>query len=80
VPASAGVVAYQLWRNAPNGKSPRGGRAATSDVMAIKEALNKLIPFMVRQAHHERNQYFTVHPEPFDKLRTGLSKDLIRAS
>jgi hypothetical protein len=37
----------------------------------IKEALNKLIPLMVRQgsperrrrAHHERNQYVTVHPE-----------------
>jgi hypothetical protein len=31
----------------------------------IKETLNKLISFMVRQAHHERNQQFTVHPEPF---------------
>jgi hypothetical protein len=26
----------------------------------VKEALNKLIPFMVRQAHHERNQQLTV--------------------
>jgi hypothetical protein len=24
--------------------------------IVLKEALNKLIPFMVRQAHHERNQ------------------------
>jgi glycerol-3-phosphate dehydrogenase (NAD(P)+) len=28
-----------------------------------REVLNKLIPLMVRQAHHERNQYVTVHPE-----------------
>jgi outer membrane protein TolC len=27
------------------------------------EALNKLIPFMVRQAHHERNQPLAVRPE-----------------
>lgn len=34
----------------------------------FKEALNKLIPFMVRQAHHERNQYLTVRPEPIEGL------------
>ncbi len=34
----------------------------------IKETLNKLIPFMVRQAHHERNQYLTVRPEPVEGL------------
>jgi hypothetical protein len=33
-----------------------------------KEALNKLIPFMVRQAHHERNQPLTVRPEPVEGL------------
>jgi hypothetical protein len=33
-----------------------------------REALNKLIPFMVRQAHHERNQQFTVHPELVEGL------------
>jgi len=27
-----------------------------------KEALIKLIPLMVRQAHHERNQHITVRP------------------
>jgi hypothetical protein len=31
-----------------------------------KEALNKTIPFMVRQAHHERNQTLTVRPEPVE--------------
>ncbi len=31
-----------------------------------KEALIKTIPFMVRQAHHERNQIFTVRPEPVE--------------
>ena len=32
----------------------------------VREALNKLIPFMVRQAHHERNQQLTVRPEPVE--------------
>jgi len=31
--------------------------------MLIRDALNNSIPFMVRQAHHERNQQVTVHPE-----------------
>jgi hypothetical protein len=31
-----------------------------------REALNKLIPLMVRQAHHERNQPLTVRPEPVE--------------
>jgi|GEM_PF-7121838 len=44
----------------------------------LKEALNKWIPFMpLRQAQESVRQ---TCPEPFDKLRTGLSKDLIRAS
>ena len=30
----------------------------------VNESLNKLIPFMVRQAHHERTQQKTVRPEP----------------
>jgi hypothetical protein len=38
----------------------------------LREALNKLIPLMVRQAHHERNQ-----PLPFV---LSLSKDLFSAS
>jgi len=29
----------------------------------IKGSLSKLIPIMVRQAHHERNQPVTVRPE-----------------
>jgi hypothetical protein len=33
-----------------------------------KEALNKLIPFMVRQAHHERNQTLAVRPELVEGL------------
>jgi hypothetical protein len=31
-----------------------------------KEALNKLIPFKVRQAHHERNHALAVRPEPVE--------------
>jgi hypothetical protein len=34
----------------------------------FKETLNKLIPLMVRQAHHERNQQLTVLPEPVEGL------------
>ena len=33
-----------------------------------KEALNKTIPFMVRQAEHERNQTLTVRSEPVEGL------------
>ena len=38
--------------------------------MNLNVSPNKLIPFMVRQAHHERNQPFTVRPE----LVEGLNK------
>jgi hypothetical protein len=31
--------------------------------MILKETLNKLNPFMVRQAQDERNQHLTVRPE-----------------
>jgi outer membrane protein len=34
----------------------------------LKESLNKLIPIMVRQAHHERNQHLTVRPELVEGL------------
>jgi hypothetical protein len=40
----------------------------------FKEALNKWIPFMVRQAHHERNQYVTVRPEPVEGLNQKFLK------
>ncbi len=33
-----------------------------------RETLNKLIPLMVRQAHHERNQQLAVRPEPVEGL------------
>ncbi len=33
-----------------------------------KETPNRLIPFMVRQAHHERNQPVTVRPELVEGL------------
>ena len=38
----------------------------------VKEILIKLITFMVRQAHHERNQYITVRPEPVEGLNQRL--------
>ncbi len=38
----------------------------------IKETLNKLISFMVRQAHHERNQLFTVRPELVEGLNLSF--------
>ena len=40
--------------------------------MFVKESLNKLIPLMVRQAHHERNQQFTVRPEPVEGLNLSF--------
>ncbi|MBY0483416.1 hypothetical protein [Nitrosomonas sp.] len=41
----------------------------------VKEALIKLITFMVRQAHHERNQYITVRPEPVEGLNQRFLND-----
>ncbi len=41
----------------------------------LKEALNKLIPFMVRQAHHERNQQHTARLE----LVEGLNQSFLKA-
>jgi hypothetical protein len=40
-----------------------------------KEALNKSIPLMVRQAYHERNQQFTVRPEPVEGLNQCFPKE-----
>ncbi|ESS71915.1 hypothetical protein MGMO_85c00400 [Methyloglobulus morosus KoM1] len=42
--------------------------ASRSRLIQLKETLNKLIPLMVRQAHHERNQHVTVRPEPVEGL------------
>jgi len=42
--------------------------------MFVKESLNKLIPLMVRQAHHERNQPLTVRP----KLVEGLNQSFLK--
>ncbi|MDP1786259.1 hypothetical protein, partial [Nitrosomonas sp.] len=55
-------------------RSPR--EYTFTNACSIKEALIKLITFMVRQAHHERNQYITVRPEPVE----GLDQSFIYAS
>ena len=39
--------------------------------------MNKLIPFMVRQAHHERNQQFAVRPELVEGLVQSFLKLII---
>jgi len=48
----------------------------------VKEMLNTLIPLMVRQAHHERNQSLAVRPEPFvfaqDRLVEGLVQQFLK--
>ncbi|OAI27121.1 MULTISPECIES: TolC family protein [Methylomonas] len=44
------------------------------------EALNQLIPFMVRQAHHERNQPLAVRPEPFGDAQESLVDGAIQGS
>ena len=40
----------------------------------VREALNKTIPFMVRQAHYERNQTLTVRPEPVEGFNQRFPK------
>ena len=40
----------------------------------FRKTLIKRIPFMVRQAHHERNQHLTVRPEPVE----GLNQHFLR--
>lgn len=35
---------------------------------ATKDALNNLIPIMVRPSHHERNRQLIVRPEPVEGL------------
>ena len=43
-------------------------KAVANSLQIPEESLNKLIPFMVRQAHHERNQHLTVRPELVEGL------------
>ena len=45
-----------------------------------KETLIKLITFMVRQAHHERNQYITVRSEPVEGLNQSFLNGLFNQS
>ncbi len=45
-----------------------------TQIRSAKEALNKSISFMVRQAHHERNQQLAVHPEPVEGLNQRFPK------
>jgi glycerol-3-phosphate dehydrogenase (NAD(P)+) len=42
----------------------------------LKETLIKLIPFMVRQAHHERNQLLVVRPELVEGLNQSFLKPI----
>jgi len=52
----------------------RNLKAVTDEAIALfsKEALIKLITFMVRQAPHERHQYVTVRPEPVEGLNQSF--------
>ena len=43
-------------------------------VAHFKETLIKLITFIVRQAHYERNQYITVRPESVEGLNQNFLK------
>jgi len=43
----------------------------------VKEALIKLITFIVRQSHHEHNQYVTVRPEPVEGFNQRLLKETL---
>jgi hypothetical protein len=41
----------------------------TFSAKAAMKTLNKSIPLMVRQAHHERNQQLAVRPEPVEGFK-----------
>jgi hypothetical protein len=41
-----------------------------------KDTLVNLIPLMVRQAHHERNQKVTVHPELVEGFNQRFPKEI----
>jgi hypothetical protein len=43
-----------------------------------EEKLINLIPLMVRQAHHERNQRVTVHPEIFEGFEIETAVESVR--
>jgi len=51
---------------------------AAMDLANPREPRNKLIPFMLRQAQHERNQVFAVRPEPVEGLIQRLPSSLPR--
>jgi hypothetical protein len=46
----------------------KGGLGGVFESLMHRESLIKCAPFMDRQAHHERNQKFTVRPEPVEGL------------
>lgn len=46
----------------------------TTPAIFIREALNKLIPLMVRQAHNERKQQLAARPEPIEGLVQAFPK------
>jgi len=48
---------------------------AAEEVRVFKETLNKLITPIVRQAHYERNQHFTVRPELVEGLDQSFLKE-----
>ena len=73
----AGVRCIQGWEKTPVQQTKRQQannpiQENYRDVVFTPIILNKLIPFMVRLAHHERNQH-----KPFI---LSLSKDLIRTA
>lgn len=41
-------------------------------MLKIKKTLNKLIPFVARQAHHEGYQYLTVRPDFVEVLNLSI--------
>jgi len=66
------VVKLMLTKNAHFGKQHTYRHPQSS----AKETLNNLIPFMVRQAHHERNQQLSVRPELVEGLVQRFPKRL----
>ncbi|HUL13767.1 MAG TPA: flagellar hook-length control protein FliK [Methylococcaceae bacterium] len=66
---------------APPATAPANASAAleqnATPLTHIKEALNKLIPSLVGQAHDEPNQHVTVDPEPVEEPNQNFLKEAL---
>jgi hypothetical protein len=64
-------------QNASAAVDRTGAEQNTTPLTHIKEALNKLIPSLVGQAHDEPNQHVTVDPEPVEEPNQNFLKEAL---